>query len=52
MFDYFDLYGCSIGPDYEELILEAQDREDYCPGDCCHCYYASTCPDCEDGGVQ
>lgn len=49
MFYDFDIYGCSSVQTMRSSYLK---REDFCPGDCCHCYYASICPDCGDGGVQ
>lgn len=47
----FDFYGMPCGPDYEELILARQEAYDECGGDCSHCFFASTCPLCDDGGV-
>lgn len=48
----FDIYGYSIGPDYEDMILARQEAQEDCSGDCCHCFYASVCDMCDDGGIQ
>ena len=44
----FDIYGYSIGPDYEDMILARQEAQE----DCCHCFYANVCDLCDDGGIQ